>query len=209
MTQAIESTDTWQLSRRIEAWAGELRVNVIRILAIAIFYGRHLIEMFLSPKDSPVRGLYHLRVTAVIVAGAAAAAMVHILLSRRHYPPMMKFATSLLDVLMITLLCAIRQDPQSPLILLYFATIAAAPLRLSLPLVWVTSFASVLGYLSVLAYYAWYLIGFEKYYATPSVQIPRSHEIIVLLTMGVAALFAGQVVRQARRMVERCEQFVK
>jgi hypothetical protein len=47
------------------------------------------------------------------------------------------------------------------------------------------------------------------YYATPTLQIPRSHEIIVLLTMGVTGLLAGQVVRQARRMVERCEQFVK
>jgi hypothetical protein len=202
-------TDTWELSRRIEAWAGEMRVNVIRIVAIAIFYSRHLIEMFLSPKDAPVRGLYHLRVTAVIVAWAGAAAMVHILLSRRHYPPMMKFATALLDVLMITLLCAITGDAQTPLLLLYFAAIATAPLRLSLPLVYVTTFGSMLGYLCVLAYYAWYLVGFEMYYATPTLQIPRSHEIIVLLTMGVTGLLAGQVVRQARRMVERCEQFVK
>src|SRR2546423_945713 len=51
------TTDTWELSRRVEAWAGEMRVNVIRILAIAIFYGRHLIELMLSPKDAPVRGL--------------------------------------------------------------------------------------------------------------------------------------------------------
>jgi glucan phosphoethanolaminetransferase (alkaline phosphatase superfamily) len=186
-----------------------MRVNVIRIVAIAIFYSRHLIEMFLSPKDAPVRGLYHLRVTAVIVAWAGAAAMVHILLSRRHYPPMMKFATALLDVLMITLLCAITGDAQTPLLLLYFAAIATAPLRLSLPLVYVTTFGSMLGYLCVLAYYAWYLVGFEMYYATPTLQIPRSHEIIVLLTMGVTGLLAGQVVRQARRMVERCEQFVK
>jgi hypothetical protein len=208
VTQTLQPTDTWELSRRIEAWAGEIRVNVIRILAIALFYGRHLIEMMLSPKDAPVRGMYHLRVTAVIVAWAGAAAMVHILLSRRHYPPMMKFATAALDVLMITLLCAIRGDPRSPLILLYFAAIAAAPLRLSLPVVYLTAFGSALGYLTLLAYYAWYLIGFKTYYETPSVQIPRSNEIIVLLTMGVAGILAGQVVRQARRMVERCRELV-
>jgi len=198
------SRDGWDLSRRIEAWAGEMRVNVIRILAIAIFYSRHLIEMFLSPRDAPIRGMYHLRVTAVIIAWAGVAATVHILLSRRIYPPMMKFATALLDVLMITLLCTIAGGPQTPLVLLYFLAIGTAPLRLSLPLVYVTTLASIVGYLSVLAWYAWHVVGFHTYYATPSLRIPRSQEIITVLSLGVAGLLAGQMVRQARRMVERC-----
>ena len=61
------SSDSWELSRRVEAWAGEIRVNLIRIAAIVLFYGRHLIEVMLAPKDSPVRGEYHLRVTAVVL----------------------------------------------------------------------------------------------------------------------------------------------
>src|SRR5690349_9233043 len=120
------SLDTWNLSRRIEAWAGEMRVNVIRVIAIALFYGRHMIEVMLSPRDAPVRGMYHVRVTAVIVAWAGVAAVVHILLSRRYYPTMMRFAIALLDVLMITLLCAIAASMApaptailTPLVLLY------------------------------------------------------------------------------------------
>src|SRR5947199_10874842 len=82
-TAAIERVEdpTWLDARRVEAWAGELRVNLIRLIAIVVFYGRHLIEFFLAAADSPVRGRYHLRVTAVVIAWAAMAVVLHVLLS--------------------------------------------------------------------------------------------------------------------------------
>ena len=197
--------DPWELSRRMEAWAGEIRVNVIRIVAIVLFYGRHLVELLVT-RNPDIGGMYHLRVTAEIIAWAGAAGVIHLLLVRRHYPPMMKYATAMMDVLMITLLCAIAGGPQTPLVLLYFAAIASAPLRLSLRLIYVTTAASILGYLVLLAYYAWYRIGFHAYYANESVRIPRSTEVIVVLALLVTGLFAGQVVRQSRRMIERYPQ---
>ncbi|HEX3357838.1 MAG TPA: hypothetical protein VHS31_12780 [Tepidisphaeraceae bacterium] len=205
MNESIDASQNiqWELSRRIEAWAGEIRVNLIRIVALAVFYLRHLIELFLSEKDAPIRGIYHVRVTALVVAWAGMAGAVHLLLSSRFYPPAMKFVASLFDLLMITILCTIAGGPQTPLVLLFFGVIAAAPLRLSLPVVWTTTFGSMAGYLAVLGWYAWYVIGFKTYYATPSLRIARSQEIITLLCLGVAGLFAGQVVRQARRMIER------
>jgi len=199
--------DPWNLSRRLEAWAGEIRVNVIRIIAIAIFYGRHLVELWLN-RAGPAGGLYHLRVTVVIIAWAGAAGVIHLLLVRRYYPPPFKFVSTIMDVLMITLLCAIAGGPKSPLVLIYFAAIASAPLRLSLRLVWTTTVASMIGYLVLLAYYAWYLIGARIYYSMPDVRVPRSTEVIVILAMGVSGLFAGQVVRQARRMIERAPQLI-
>src|SRR5437588_13020013 len=80
---------------------------------------------------------------------------------------------------------------------------AGAPLRLWLRLVYVTTIAGILGYLFLLGYYAWYVIGWEKYYSTPELRIPRSTEAITVLALLTAGVFAGQVVRQARRMVER------
>jgi hypothetical protein len=175
---------------------------VIRIVALVVFYARHLIELMLSPPGAPVRGAYHLRVTVVVIAWAAMAAVVHVLLRRRQYPPAMKYITTVADVLMVTVLCAIAGGPTTPLVLLYFAVIAAAPLRLSLRLVYVTTAAAIIGYLVLLAYYAWYLIGYTRYYATPELRIPRGHEAIVILCMLISGFLAGQVVRQARRMVE-------
>src|SRR6266542_4019700 len=192
--------DSWSDATRVEGWAGEIRVNLVRLLAIVIFYARHLIEYFMSAPDAPIRGRYHLAVTILIVAWAFEAGLLHLWLSRRRYEAGIKYAAALWDAIMITALCAVAKDPRSPLVMIYFAFIATTPLRLSLKLIYFATAAAMLGYLVLLAYYAWYVIGFQKYYATPEVRVPRSHEVIVLLSMLVCGLLAGQVVRQARRI---------
>src|SRR5439155_24109688 len=109
------------------------------------------------------------------------------------YHDELKSVASLIVLLMVTRLCAIAGGPQTPLVLLYFAVIASAPLRLSLRLVYATTGAAILGYLFLLGYYAWWLIGFHKYYATPELRIPRSTEAITALALLVTGVFAGQV----------------
>jgi hypothetical protein len=151
-----------------------------------------------------VRGRYHLVITAIALAWAIEAVVLHVWLSRRRVDWWLKYAAVLLDVLMITLICAISTTdpaPRSPLVLLYFAVIASAPLRLSLRLVYVATIAAMAGYLFLLGYYAWHVIGFHRYYATPALQIGRSREIITLLALLTCGLFAGQVVRQIKRMI--------
>jgi len=51
------------------------------------------------------------------------------------------------------------------------------------------------------ANYAYYQIGYVRYYAEPAVQIPRTQEFIVALGLVAAGVLAGQVVRQARRLL--------
>lgn len=87
------------------------------------------------------------------------------------------------------------------MVALYFPIIAAASLRLSLPLVYVATLGSMTCYLFLLGAYAWYQVGWEEYYRNPTVRIPRSNQMILLLAFGTTGLLAGQMVRQARRMV--------
>jgi hypothetical protein len=192
----------WLDARRPEAWAGELRVNLVRLLAIVLFYARHLVEFYLAAPDAPVRAVYHARVTVIVLAWAAMAVALHLLLSRRRLPESLPFVAVFVDLLMVTLLCAAAGGPRTPLVLLYFLVIATAPLRLSLPIVYGATAGAMLGYLFLLGYYAWYLVGFQKYYATPELRVPRSEEAITLLALLVAGLFAGQTVRQARRLAQ-------
>ena len=201
-TQTSEPPSTvWDDVSRVESWAGEVRVNLVRLIAIVLFYGRHLVMMFFAGDQSPERGRYHLVVTAITLAWAALAVVLHIWLSRRHMPPWLKYAAVLIDALMMTLLCVAAGGPKSALVLLYFALIASAPLRLSLKLVYTATAAAMLGYLFLLGYYAWYVIGFHRYYATPELRIDRRTEAITLLALLVCGLFAGQVVRQMKRIV--------
>jgi hypothetical protein len=112
----------------------------------------------------------------------------------------LKYVSVIWDLAMVMLLGIIARDPRTPLMLLFFIVIASAPLRLSLKLVWVATLGAMAGYAIVLAYYAWWVIGWDKYYSTPELRIPRSTEFIWVLAMGVAGLLAGQVVRQMRRV---------
>src|SRR4051812_11630376 len=147
--------NSWHDATRIEAWAGEIRVNAIRLVALVIFYARHLIEFALAKPDAPVRGPYHLRVTLVVGAWACIAIVLHFRLRARRITPALKYAIVAFDLSMVTLLCMIAGGPKTPLVMLYFLVIATAPLRLSLRLVYLTTAGAMLGYLGLLAFYVW------------------------------------------------------
>jgi len=190
----------WRDTQRMESWAGEIRLNLIRLIAIMIFYGRHLVEAMASPPGSAVRGVYHVQVTWICLVWAGTAMVLHARLKRRHMTSFMKYLATGIDAGMITILCAVGSNPQTPLIFLYFPLIVSAPLRLSIRLVYAATAAAMAGYLIVLAHYAWYIVGFKKYYSTPGLRIPRSQEIFVLLAMLTTGVVAGQIVRQMRRI---------
>jgi hypothetical protein len=198
----MAAENPWTDAQRLEGWAGEVRVNLVRVLALVGFYGHHLLRAYVFRADPDLTGAYHAQVTAVVVAWLAAALGLHFCLIRRWVPPGLKYAAVLWDLTLLTaLLIFTPEGPRSPLVALYFVVIATAPLRLSLRLVYAATFGAVAGYLALLGEYVFFRIGAERYYADPALRIPRAHEVMVLLALGTAGLLAGQVVRQARRLV--------
>ena len=198
----------WADTSRVEAWAGELRVNLVRMIALVIFYARHLIEYWLGGPDSPYRGVYHARVTWIVIAWAVMAIIMHLRLSRRYYHDWTKYVAVGWDCAMVIALCAIAGGPKSSLVLLLFPIAASAALRLSLKLVYFATACAMSAYLILLGMYIWYGVGFQKYYATPELRIPRRDEAIVLLSLLVTGLFAGQTVRQMKRLAQRASLVV-
>src|ERR1051325_4863544 len=194
-----DEQQAWDAARRIESWAGEIRVNRLRLAAIIVFYVRHLIDIYVNPQNRQFSGRYHLFVTLIVLAWTALVLYLHWALSQRRMGEKPKYVSVLWDLAMVTLLGIVARDPRTPLMLLFFIVIASAPLRLSLKLVWVATLGAWVGYAVVLAYYAWWVIGWDKYYSTPELRIPRSVEFIWLLAMGAAGLMAVEVVRQMRR----------
>jgi nitrate reductase gamma subunit len=191
----------WADARRVESWAAEVRVNLLRLAALLAFYVRHLV-FYLFQDDSSDQGAYHARVTVLAVTWAAAAAVLHYFLARRLITPAVKYVSASWDVLLTTALLAITfEGPRSPLTILYLLIIASTTLRLSLPLVYATTLASVAGYLVVLGHFVFFVIGAEAYYANPQLSEMRRYEFILVLGMGTMGLLAGQSVRQARRLV--------
>ena len=61
----------WEDASRLEAWAGEVRVNLIRSLALVVFYANHLLNVYVW-RDPNVDGAFHAAVTAVVDSAAQA-----------------------------------------------------------------------------------------------------------------------------------------
>jgi hypothetical protein len=185
--------------QELEGWAGEVRVNLVRLAALLAFYGYHLLNTFVA-RDPGVSGAYHLSVTALAMVWSAGAAALHFLLSRRRPPPALAYWATAWDIVLVAVLVMLAGGPKSPLVVLYFLVIAAAPPRLSLPAVYAATLGSVAAYLFLLGHYAFYAVGYDRYYASPELRVPRTQEAVLVLALLGAGVLAGQAVRQARRL---------
>lgn len=181
----------WTAAQRMEAWAGELRVNVLRVAGIVAFYGHHLFNQLVLKQEFPPR--YTLAVTAVAVVWAAGALALHVALTGLWMPPPLRFLSIGFDVLMTTSLLILSDGPRSPLIILLFLVIATAPLRLDLRVVWTGTLLALLSYAFVCGHALW---------VRPENRVPRRQELMVALGLALAGFLAGQAVRQARRFAQ-------
>src|SRR3954466_15801325 len=86
-----DNASAWPSARRIEEWAGEIRVNRVRLAAIIVFYARHLVDVWDQHRHGITAGNYHAQVTGVVIAWTAMVAALHWKLSQRRVPPAMKY----------------------------------------------------------------------------------------------------------------------
>jgi hypothetical protein len=191
------TTETrWSDVQRLESWAGEVRSNLIRLAALLVFYGHHLFTVYTAGEGAQVTVEYHTSVTSLVLAWSIVALLLYFCLARRWVPPVLKYLATGWDLLLITALLLLTADSKSMLALLYFLVIAAAALRLSLPLVWTATLGSIAGYGFFLGYLRFWLE------LPPDQRLSRTNQIIFVLALGAAGILAGQMVRQVRRIVQ-------
>jgi hypothetical protein len=199
----------WEDARRLESWAGEMRVNMLRTLAVLVFYIYHLINFYLVKdyflqKDPTLTEAYHFRVTAIFFLwGVLCFALYHTLI-QRYVPVWLKYAVVGLDLGLVTALCVLNPaGPTSAFMGLYFVVIATSPLRLCIRLVWFATLGALVGAGFVLGHHILVRVGREVYYTAENTQrVPGSSEVIFVLCVLAAGLFAGQMVRGVRRLLE-------
>lgn len=181
--------DPWEGVQRIEGWAGESRVNTIRVAAVIGFYANHLYHLGSHPPEGLAR--YHMMITFLCFAGAVVGYEVGRMLRARYFPRWMPYATLCWDTVMVTTAALVGGGPLSPVVVVYFLILACAPLRLSRRFV-------VASFVAVFAGYN-FLLGHQLQYR-PDVRVPHDEIHVVYLAMVFTALVAGQSVRQARRI---------
>src|SRR4051812_35259248 len=99
MTDTIEGIErpdenaSWEAARRIESWAGEIRVNRLRLAAIIVFYVRLLIDFYVNPNNQQFSGRYLLFVTLIVLAWAGLVLYLHWALSQRRMGEKLKYVS--------------------------------------------------------------------------------------------------------------------
>ena len=186
----------WFIVGRWMEYEGESRTNVLRLLGIAAFYVVELINyyglqlgFFEMPKV--VGQEFHRTVTAVALAWTMVGLGVLYCQSHRIFPPVLKFISTGADIVLLTFILLIASGPQSPLLVVYFVIVALSALRFNLPLVRFATLGSMASYV--------FLLGYAKWFAT-DLRVPRYHQILFLLALGLTGIVIGQVIRFVRRL---------
>jgi hypothetical protein len=191
MAEEFSEEAAWSAAQRIESWAGEVRVNLIRLIAIAALYGHHLLNRYVLKVDMLPK--YHLAVTAIAAGWTLSALALHTALSRRWNPHWVRYAAVAFDAIMIASVLLVSDGPRGPFFMLLFLLIGTACLRLDLRLVWTAAALAILAYGLACGHDRWVRKLSEEG------RVPRQHQVIVVIGLACAGLLAGQAVRQARR----------
>lgn len=216
-SRAAISDRDWFIVQRWQAYEAESRANLLRICAVGLFYLVHLWTYFSSQGKLPGLGAlqlaesgaishpFHVAVTSLAVAWAMFALVILIALKQQFFPRWLPYISTLFDVFLLSSVICLGDLGKSPLVTGYFLILILAALRLSLPLIWFATVATLCGYICVLGVARWpELFPLTKIVGTDreSLRVPRYHELIVMLAIVFAGVFLGQVVRRAQRMIQ-------
>jgi hypothetical protein len=191
----------WYIVGRWQEYEGESRANLVRILAIAVFYSIQLVHYYGfadrdpgSPESRQTVAFHH-AATALAAAGSLMSLAILLCLRRRVFPSVMKFISATVDVILVTSLASIGSGPLSPMVLAYFLIIVLAGLRFSLRLVWCASLCSMAGYL--------FLVGIKdnKWFDT-SHDVAPVEQIMTLACLGLTGIITGQIIRRVRTLAD-------
>ena len=193
---------SWFIISRWQEYEGEGRANLLRLLALILFYAIELINYYgldlgfvKMPKivDRP----FHLAVTLLTVAWCMLCLGVLCCRLQGIFPRWLAFLSTGIDVLLLTTILTLADGPRSPLVVVYFLILVLAALRFNLPLIWFATTAAGLGYLFLLGFALWGKVpGWERADQT----VPRHHQIIFLLGLVLTGVILGQVIRRVRHL---------
>lgn len=183
---------SWEDAARVESWAAETRVNLLRAAGVAAFYSHHAFNVYVL-KVQWLSGAFNESMTRLALAWVVGIAAHHALLARRKNPMWARVASTIWDLLMTTALLMVAEGPRSPLVVVYLIVIALAGLRLSRMLVWISGVGALAGFMGVVL---------EAIMRRPALRLPHDVQGVTMVAMMVFTLISLQGVSQARRLIQ-------
>lgn len=201
-TKGSTSELPWHITSRWQELEGETRANVLRLIAVVVFYAAELASyhgLHFGPLEIPaaseITRTLHRGVTYVVIGWILVGLAVQFTLARRYFPSYLKYATTLVDLALLTSILMLGTGPKSPMVAGYFVVIGLAAQRFSLPLIWVSTGGAILGYLGV--------CGNARLYQKVDFMVPRYHQLLVIVSLVMVGITLGQVIRRVRRIAEQ------
>jgi len=200
-TRSVENRQ-WFIVGRWQEYEGESRANLLRIVAVGMFYSIELVRFYGFEKAAAEQLPFHRQATLIAAAWTLVALAIWICLRLRIFPAGLKYASTACDILLLTSLAALNAPgPFSPLVLGYFLIIAMAALRFSLGLIWFATLASMLGY--------WSLVGLvDKTWFDADHAVQPVRQLVTLLSLALTGVVLGQVIRRVKHMASDYAQRV-
>ncbi|MEQ8787984.1 MAG: hypothetical protein RIC55_16880 [Pirellulaceae bacterium] len=186
----------WFIVGRWQEYEGESRANLLRIVALGVFYAIQLIQYYGFSAQTEADQKFHTGVTTLAIAWTLLAVAVMLCLKRRIFPAALKYVSTLVDVCLLTAAATLADSPATvPFIMAYFLIIAMAGLRFSIPLVWFAAGMSMLAYV--------YLVGAtDDSWFDANHAVPVSQQLVVLASLGLTGILLGQILRRVRTLAE-------
>jgi len=196
---SVQADRQWFIVGRWQEYGGEGRANLLRIVAVAVFYA---IELVNFQWLQAVSLDFHRAVTALAVAWTMVALGVLLCLRRQLFPPALKYISTLCDLVLLTSMAALGGGPASPLVFVYFPLLALAALRFQLRLVWCATAGSMVGYVVLLG------LGHPDWFGSADAPrtVPRVEQLVVLVSLLLTGVILGQVIRRSRNLADEFAQ---
>jgi hypothetical protein len=183
--------------QRLLELGGESRANFLRIIAVGVFYLIEVINFyglrlpgFELPKVTEISAIFHQAVTGIAVAWGFLCFGIWFCFQKRVFSSAAKYVTTTLDLILITFVLLLADGPRSPLCVVYLLIVILAALRFSLPLLWFSTGAAILGYLTIVSNAKWY---------RPEYVVPHYYILIFAVALILAGIVLGQILRKIRK----------
>ena len=184
---------SWHIASRWQEYEGEMRSALLRSILVALFYSVQLVHFLSLQQIADSDRMFHRQVTFAAVAWLFLSLAVFIALKGGFMPPLLKYATTAIDLALVTLLAWLGHGSSSPLVMALFLVLVLSALRFRIGLIWFASLGAMTCYMILVATTdkTW----FDKDHTTPILT-----QAITLCSIGATGMVLGQIVRASRTM---------
>lgn len=198
--------DRLHITNRWLEYEGELRASLLRVLLIICFYAVELANYLSVEQVDAAVQQFHRQATYLSAAWLLVSLAALVAIGRRYLPSGLKYATSAVDVGLLTAVAWFGSGAASPLVSMYTLLVVMAGLRGSLRLIWFTTFLGLLAYFALLFLPPpGPLTNTELGSSTRSTVKPIA-VMVMALAIGASGLLTGQLVRMLRQIVSEVAQ---